>query len=121
MKSTGFAITCGARERVWQVIEVDHYSTYFRVASSIRNSRNVATYPSSTRVATEVTAQKTGLSAKVQELRSARPIWEINARDVEGTWNAAYDVWFSVERANSPEGRAELRGSTGSGERLQPA
>lgn len=92
-----------------QTIEVDPFSTYFKVVETTHSSRGVAAYPFIYKGCHWGHCTKdSGLPVKVRELRSAHSTWIISTSGVEGTWNAAYDIWFSVRGASSPEGGAEL-------------
>lgn len=92
-----------------QVVDVDPSSTHFKVVKTTHNSRNVAAYPFVYKGCHwGHCTRNSGFPVKVKELRAARSSWRISVERVEGTWNAAYDIWFSVKGAADPTGGAEL-------------
>lgn len=92
-----------------QVVDVDPSSTRFKVVKTTHSSRDVAAYPFVYKGCHwGHCTRNSGLPVKVRELRAARSSWRISVEGVEGTWNAAYDIWFSVKGASEPTGGAEL-------------
>jgi len=92
-----------------QAVDVDPSSTRFKVVKTTHNSRDVAAYPFVYKGCHwGHCTRSSGLPLKVKDLKAARSSWEINVEGVEGTWNAAYDIWFSVKGSSDPRGGAEL-------------
>lgn len=92
-----------------QVLDVDPAGTYFKVVKTTHRSNNVAAYPFIYKGCHwGHCTRNSPLPIKVRDLRSSKSSWRIDVRDVDGTWNAAYDIWFSPRGASSPEGGAEL-------------
>lgn len=92
-----------------QVVGVDPSSTYFKVIRSTHRSQGVAAYPFIYKGCHWGHCTRgSPLPLQVGRLKSAKSSWVIKAGGVEGTWNAAYDIWFSVKGASEPAGGAEL-------------
>lgn len=92
-----------------QEVGVDPNSTRFKVLRSTHNSASVAAYPFVYKGCHWGHCTRgSGLPVKVKELRAARSSWRISVEGAEGTWNAAYDIWFSLKGASDPTGGAEL-------------
>jgi cellulose 1,4-beta-cellobiosidase len=87
-----------------QCLEVYMDSTYFKVTLSGHNNGNsVAAYPSIFKGCHWgwCTSKNNPMPVKVREIESAPTSWKVNTQNVSGTWNAAYDIWFSELSAGS--------------------
>lgn len=92
-----------------QVLGVDPSSTYFKVIRTTHRSQGVAAYPFIYKGCHWGHCTKGSvLPLQVDRLKSAESSWAIEIGNAEGTWNAAYDLWFSIRGASEPTGGAEL-------------
>jgi cellulose 1,4-beta-cellobiosidase len=92
-----------------QHVEVDTSSTYFRIILSEHNSSSVAAYPSIFKGNHWgwATTKYNPMPIRIDEIDSAPFTWIIDTAGVSGTYNCAYESWFS----DSPTGtnyKAEL-------------
>jgi hypothetical protein len=91
-----------------QCIEASSNSTYFSVTHSTHNSSGVAAYPFIFKGCHWGNCtQDSGMPLKVSEIASAPFGWSIDTNSAGGTWNAAYESWFSTTGGTAPNA-AEL-------------
>jgi len=92
-----------------QCIEVDANSTYFSVILSEHDQSDVASYPFilKGRHFGNANTQNSGMPVRVSKIVTAPFSWNISTAGVSGTWNAAYESWFSITGGTEPNA-AEL-------------
>ena len=92
-----------------QCLDIDLDSTYFKVTLSTHNSSGVASYPFIYKGCHwgGCTTKDNPMPMKLSEVASAPFTWVISTEDVSGTWNAAFEAWFSVAGGTAPDA-AEL-------------
>jgi len=87
-----------------QCIEVDPSSTYFSVIYSEHDQSGVASYPfilkgyhwgSGT--------SNSGMPVKVSKVVTAPFTWSVDPNGAAGTWNIAYESWFSINGGTEPD------------------
>jgi len=93
-----------------QCIDIYPNSTYFKVTHSTHNDDEVAAYPFIFKGCHwgGCTTANNPLPMQIWELESAPFTWTINTDGVNGTWNAAFESFFSPTGATSPNGGGEL-------------
>ncbi len=81
-----------------QCIEVDPDTSYFKVSLSTHNSSAVASYPSIFKGCHWgwCTTKDNPFPKKISEIESAPLKWVTSSDTVTGTWNVAYESWFSA-------------------------
>lgn len=92
-----------------QCLDIDLDSTYFKVTLSTHNSSGVASYPFIYKGCHwgGCTTKDNPMPMKLSEVASAPFTWVISTENVSGTWNAAFEAWFSVAGGTAPDA-AEL-------------
>jgi hypothetical protein len=94
-----------------QCLDIDLESTYFKVTLSTHNSSSVASYPfirKGCHWGGCTDDPWNPFPIPVSELDSAPFTWSVDTTGVSGTWNAAFEAWFSLEDTEYPNGGAEL-------------
>ena len=91
-----------------QCIEASSDSTYFSVTHSTHNSSGVAAYPFIYKGCHwGHCTQDSGMPVRISEVVNAPFSWSIDINNAGGTWNAAYESWFSITGGTAPNA-AEL-------------
>ncbi len=93
-----------------QCLDIDLESTYFKVTVSTHNSSDVASYPfirKGCHWGGCTDEPYNPFPIQVAELASAPFTWTIDTTGVAGTWNAAFECWFSKAGGTTPDA-AEL-------------
>ncbi len=93
-----------------QCIEVYPDSTYFSVILSEHDQSDVASYPfilKGCHWGGHNCTNNSGMPVRVSKIVTAPFSWNISTTGVSGTWNAAYESWFSITGATEPNA-AEL-------------
>ena len=94
-----------------QCLDIDLESTYFKVTLSEHNSSSVASYPfiyKGYHWGGGTAIQYNPFPIQVSELETAPFTWTIDTTGAQGTWNAAFEAWFSPTGKTAPDGGAEL-------------
>ena len=106
------------KNNVWgastaQTLEIDLSGTYFKVILSEHNNTGgiPAAYPfiyKGYHWGGGTGAQYNPFPILVGELDTAPFTWSIDTSGVKGTWNAAFEAFFSLNGASAPDGGGEL-------------
>jgi hypothetical protein len=94
-----------------QCLEVDLDSSYFKVVLSDHNSSDVASYPyirKGYHWGNNTGPINNNFPIPAGQVSTAPFTWIIDTEGAEGTWNAAFESWFSLTGAGAPNGAAEL-------------
>jgi hypothetical protein len=94
-----------------QCLDVDLESTYFSVIKSTHNSSGVASYPfirKGCHWGGCTASEYNPFPIQAGEVETAPFTWVVNTDGVGGTWNAAFESFFSLTGASSPNGGGEL-------------
>jgi cellulose 1,4-beta-cellobiosidase len=79
-------------------------STYFSVVHSTHNSSGVAAYPFIYKGCHwGGCTQNSGLPIRVSELTTVPFVWSVDTNSAGGTWNVAYESWFSWAGGTAPD------------------
>ena len=92
-----------------QCLDVNINSTYFSVSKSTHDSNAVVSYPSIIKgkhFGFENT-KNSGMPIQISKIAAAQVDWKVGVNKVKGTWNTAFEAWFSKTGGTVPDG-AEL-------------
>jgi hypothetical protein len=91
-----------------QCITAYQNSTYFSVTHSTHNSDGVAAYPFIYKGCHwGGCTSNSNMPVKANEISTAPFVWSIDTNSAGGTWNAAFEAWFSKTGGTAPDA-AEL-------------
>jgi hypothetical protein len=93
-----------------QCLDIDLESSYFKLVSSTHNSSGVASYPfiyKGYHWGGYTNLDYNPFPIIVGEISTAPFTWIIDTTGVTGTWNAAFECWFSTSGKTAPDA-AEL-------------
>jgi hypothetical protein len=94
-----------------QCLDIDLQSSYFKVTLSTHNSSSVVSYPfiyKGYHWGGGTAVQYNPFPILAGELDTAPFTWIIDTSGVQGTWNASFECWFSLNGKSAPDGAAEL-------------
>ena len=94
-----------------QCISVNMDSSYFKVAlSTHHNGSSVAAYPSIFKGCHWgwCTSKNNPMPVQIKDIGHVPMVWKVNTQNDTGTWDAAYDIWFSASSTFNNDYDAEL-------------